>query len=230
MVEVVTPPASPQFLQCDAAPRRPSLARTLTSESESSFIVTTEVTPTFTRRGNGHSGLHATAAPRLSPDVRSMLDLSTRLIGESLDLDFTYLLEIELPIASSDPGRTSPMTSRQVRLLSSHNSPIPPPLFDVQLQYVSINFRLSNFSDLKLCTCSIETLVTAHNALLYSDPSCPDGEFATGLLVKVGTVDGKGYCLGGFSENRRRVLNRQDFLFFRSFANDLKKYTEDLAA
>ncbi|KAM0749162.1 hypothetical protein T439DRAFT_382221 [Meredithblackwellia eburnea MCA 4105] len=216
VVEVLTPPTSPEVSQEDEpspeavlnGPRRPSLARTLTSESTSSAIVTTEVTPTFSGRRNAR-GLHASSQSRIAPEVQSMLDLSTRLIGESLDLDFTYLLAVDLP-TTSNRTTTTPMTSKQVRLLSSHNIPIPAPLFDVQLH--------------------IETLVSSHNALLYSDPefSGAEGEYATGLLVKVGAADGVGYVLGGFAESKSRVLNRQDFLFFRSFAADLKKYTVDV--
>lgn len=71
--------------------------------------------------------------------------------------------------------------------------------------------------------------MSSHNALLYTDPdfSGAEGEFSTGLLVKIGVADGTGFVLGGFAESKRRVLDRQDFLFFRSFAADLKKYTVD---
>ncbi|KAI5479234.1 hypothetical protein MNV49_003928 [Pseudohyphozyma bogoriensis] len=208
VTEVKTPPSSPPLPQEDIVfeplpdgPRRPSLVRTLTKESATSSIVTTEIIPTFCKRGVGNNGLHASMARNTPDDIQSMLDLSTRLIGESLDLDFTYLLAIDIPTSSDDQ-----LTSQQIRLLSSHNVPIPAPLFDTDLH--------------------VEILISNNNALLFSNPGLTgyEGEYSTGLLVRVCDHKGVGYVLGGFSESPTRVLNRQDFTFFRSFSADLRKW------
>lgn len=141
VVEINTPPDSPELGSTGSVSptlsetRRPSLARTLTSESATSVIITTDVTPTFCKRTSGQIGLHASAALRIAPEIKSMLDLSTRVIGESLELDFCYILAIDLPSLNN---RSAPTTSKQVRLLSAHNVPIPAPLFDIQLQCVPL--------------------------------------------------------------------------------------------
>lgn len=56
------------------------------SETSSQELGTTERDPTY-RRKRGRTGVHAAQA-ELSPEVKSVFDLSTQLVGESLDLDF----------------------------------------------------------------------------------------------------------------------------------------------
>jgi hypothetical protein len=97
-----------------------------------------------------------------------------------------------------------------MRLLSGHNVPIPAPFFEIDLH--------------------LETLTSSHSALLYTGPDFTgaEGEFATGLLVKIACADGVGFALGAFSEDPRRVLNEQDYHFIKSFARDLQKWTSKL--
>lgn len=203
VAELSTPPTSPELEEQDeGVPRRPSLLRTLTSESATSVIVTTEFTPTScSRRGSGDAGIHATITPGVPLEVKAVLDLSTKLIAESLELDFTYILAIDLATAS-----TSASASKQLRLLSTHNFPLPAPLFSPAMH--------------------LETVMSPHSALLYSNPDYTgaEGDYKTGLLVKISVSDGVGFILGGFSESRTRVLDRQDFLFFRTFAQDVAKH------
>lgn len=69
--------------------RRGSLPDSLpdtVSEAGSQELGVTEVPPTTDRR-KGRNGVHA-GSHRLSPEMKGMLDLSTQLVGESLDLDF----------------------------------------------------------------------------------------------------------------------------------------------
>ncbi|KAK4054770.1 hypothetical protein OIV83_000694 [Microbotryomycetes sp. JL201] len=176
------------------------------SEAGSQELGVTEVTPTFPRRRKGRGGVHATPQ-RLPPEVKSVLDLSTQLVGESLDLDFCYVIAVDLPTSGSSP-RT--MSERPIRLLSGHNMPMPAPLFDIDLH--------------------LEALTSQHTAILYSNPDFKgdDGEFSTGLLVKVATIDSTGYILGCFSENGRRVLSDTDYGFCRSFAGDIASWVRKL--
>ncbi|KAM0793084.1 hypothetical protein ACM66B_000567 [Microbotryomycetes sp. NB124-2] len=176
------------------------------SEAGSQELGVTEVTPTFPRRRKGRGGVHATPQ-RLPPEVKSVLDLSTQLVGESLDLDFCYVIAVDLPTSGASP-RT--MSERPIRLLSAHNMPMPQPLFDIDLH--------------------LEALTSRHMAILYSNPEFKgdDGEFSTGLLIKVATIDSTGYILGCFSENGRRVLSDTDYGFCRSFAGDIASWVRKL--
>ncbi|KDE09775.1 hypothetical protein MVLG_00175 [Microbotryum lychnidis-dioicae p1A1 Lamole] len=185
------------------ASKRGSLADTA-SDGGSVDLVITVMTPTFGRR-RGRSGVHASAA-RVAPDIKSMLDLSSQLVAESLDIDFTYFAAVDLP-KSSAPRVVG---DKPMRLLSSHNLPIPAPLFDVDLH--------------------LETLTSHQQALLYTDPdfSGAEGEFSSGLLIKILTTDDVGYILGAFTENPRRILNKQDLHFMKTFANDLARQVAKL--
>ncbi|KAK4058177.1 hypothetical protein OIO90_000916 [Microbotryomycetes sp. JL221] len=176
------------------------------SEAGSQELGVTEVTPTFPRRRKGRGGVHATPQ-RLPSEIKSVLDLSTQLVGESLDLDFCYVIAVDLPLSG---GSARTMSERPIRLLSGHNIPMPAPLFDIDLH--------------------LEALTSQHNAILYNNPSFQgeDGEFSTGLLVKVATLDSTGYILGCFSENGRRVLSDTDYGFCRSFARDIASWVRKL--
>lgn len=107
--------------------RRGSLPESLpdtVSETGSQELGVTEVPPT-TDKKKGRNGVHA-GSHRLSPEMKSMLDLSTQLVGESLDLDFCctfcrFLSSISLimltPLALADvvaielPSTASPRTT-----------------------------------------------------------------------------------------------------------------------
>lgn len=60
--------------------------------------------------------------------IQPLLDLTTKLLSETLDLTFTYLIAIEI-----NPARDIPI----VQLVSSYNLPIPTPLFDLA-QHLSL--------------------------------------------------------------------------------------------
>lgn len=61
------------------------------SETGSQELGTTEREPTY-RRKRGRTGVHAVQA-ELSTEIKSVFDLSTQLVGESLDLDFCCELQ-----------------------------------------------------------------------------------------------------------------------------------------
>ncbi|GAA5859604.1 hypothetical protein JCM1840_006368 [Sporobolomyces johnsonii] len=214
VVEMPSPPLTPTMSSLDLSddepvptaevdgheyPRRPSLADSAASD-KSIDLKTTSIAPAFGKR-RGREGVQALPAKPLPPDIQSVIDLSTKLVAESIEMDFAYIVAVDLSASSaSTSSETSP-----IRLVSIHGMPIPPPLFSVDLHR--------------------ETLRAPHSALLYVDdkPSGQDGEFSTGLLVRIGTVDQTGYVLGTFSEDARRVLNQEDLLFVRSFGRDLSK-------
>ncbi|GAA5952891.1 hypothetical protein JCM21900_004256 [Sporobolomyces salmonicolor] len=214
VVEMPSPPLTPTMSSLDLSddepvptaevdgqeyPRRPSLADSAASD-KSIDLKTTSIAPAFVKR-RGREGVQALPPKPLSPDIQSVIDLSTKLVTESIEMDVAYVVAVDLSASSAS---TSSETSR-IRLVSIHGMPIPPPLFSVDLH--------------------LETLRAPHSALLYVDekPSGQDGEFSTGLLVRIGTVDQTGYVLGTFSEDARRVLNKEDLLFVRSFGRDLSK-------
>jgi hypothetical protein len=66
--------------------RRLTLAETASGSDASQDMGVTDEPPTYGRRKGG-TGVHA-GPHRLSPDIKSVLDLSTQLVGDSLDLDF----------------------------------------------------------------------------------------------------------------------------------------------
>jgi len=217
--EVATPPGSPdaqdelahefQGLHATLEARRPSLC-SLASDTSGSHasselgLRVTEENPSFARRSSDASSRKGSMAGLVSTipsDVKAVLDLSVKLIAESLDFDFVYLAEISLDQFSSS---ARPADRSAIRLVSSHNQPVPAPLFDVELHR--------------------QTLTSSHRALLYTDPhfTGAEGEFSSGLLLKVAIGgDAVGYVLGAFTEDPRRVINVDDLAFVRSFARDL---------
>lgn len=220
IVEIETPPRTPDMSgleistledrEDDAlfvdAPRRPSLVESISSDGTVSDMLTTSSPPVFgSRRGNGRAGVFATTVDNLDPDVQSILDLSTQLVAESLEMDFAYLVAVDL--ASAATWSPDSNVKAPIALVSVHGLPIPPPHFSVDLH--------------------LQTSTTPeHTSLMFVNEQFDgsDGEFSTGLLVKVGQNETTGYLLGSYSEDSRRVLNSEDLVFVKSFAKDLRKH------
>ncbi|GAA6058022.1 hypothetical protein JCM3770_003975 [Rhodotorula araucariae] len=228
--EMPTPPRTPDlgpidlgdaaedelFAQAEeelGAPRRPSLVESIGSDGVLSDLHATRVRPTFSSRRRGRPGVLAAPPKRLAPEVQSVFDLSTQLVTESIEMDFAYVVAVDVAAAREGAAYAGePDASRSpIRLVSTYGMPIPPPLFSIESH--------------------LETLVSERSALLFTaeDFTGADGEFSTGLLVKIGTRDNVGYVLGCFSEDGRRVLNQEDLLFLRSFGRDLRKYIDQLS-
>ncbi|GAA6007244.1 hypothetical protein JCM11491_003060 [Sporobolomyces phaffii] len=214
--EIPTPPLTPDLSKLDAdadegefepteigdPPRRPSLAGSAAS-SKSLDLKTTSTTPAFPKR-RGRQGVVAQAVVPLPEEFQAVVDLSTQLVAESIEMDFSYVVAVDLASASSYDPESSNGPS-PLRFVSVHGMPFPAPLLSLDLH--------------------LETLTSPHNALLYvnNDFTGIAGEFSTGLLVKVGTIGTTGYVLGTFTEDSRRVLNQEDLLFSRSFARDINR-------
>lgn len=194
--------------------RRPSLAESAGS-AKSLDLKTTTTTPAFPKR-RGRDGVVArpVAAALLPEEIQSVIDLSTQLVAESIEMEWSYVVAIDLARAAAyDRNRDDLDAESPLRFVSVHGMPIPAPLLSVAAH--------------------VETLTTRHNALLYVNEDNGEffgvaGEFSTGLLVKVGqSADGEtGYVLGTFTEDQRRVLNQEDLLFVRSFARDINRHLQ----
>ncbi|GAA6005727.1 hypothetical protein JCM10207_005313 [Rhodosporidiobolus poonsookiae] len=210
------------FAQADEqtdGPRRPSLADSIGSDGSAIDLQTISTTPVF-GSGSGRPGVLAASPKAISTEIQSVLDLSTQLVAESIEMDFAYVLSVDIPAAkaaaasSADASKSSKKSAASsaspLRLVSVHGMPIPPPLFSIDMH--------------------LEALLSERSALLFVNDkfSGGDGEFSTGLLVKIAIKDDTGYILGCFSEDSRRILNTEDLLFLRSFGRDLAKYTPDL--
>lgn len=209
--EIPTPPLTPELgkleldddehdLAREEQPRRPSLAESSNS-SRSLDLKTTSSTPAFPKR-RGRQGVVVQSVVPLPEDLQAVIDLSTQLVAESIEMDFSYVVAIDLDtVATYDPETSS--SPSPLQFISVHGMPMPPPLLSADLH--------------------LETLTSPHNALLYvnNDFTGISGEFSTGLLVKIGTIGNKGYVLGTFTEDSRRVLNQEDLLFLKSFGRDI---------
>lgn len=203
---VTTPTDSPSSSSSITSVISRPMSATSTSSGDSA-VATTHIPPIFARRNASRVGVSADSPPILTDKLRSILNLATSLLAESLDFDFVYLVSLDLGSASSP----------SIQFLSTHNTPIPRPLFDVGLH--------------------LQPLQSSQSTLLFTNPNTmdlSDGAYSTGLLVRVGVSGNKGFVLGGFSEGQRKVLTKQDFLFFKSFAADLARsldrYSSDVAA
>ncbi|GAA5842441.1 hypothetical protein JCM9279_005384 [Rhodotorula babjevae] len=245
VVEMPTPPRTPDlgqdpldwgddvaqdklFAQVDEArdadpARRPSLPDSIGSSGSVSGLESTSVAPTFRSRRAGRPGIVVAPAKPLASDVKSVLDLTTQLVAESIEMDFAYVVAVDLAAAKSGAayaGASASARPSPIRLVSTYGlEAVAAPLFSVESHLDAV-------------------VSEQHSALLYADDDAAgsvaahrEGDYSTGLLVRVGTTDdGKvGFVLGCFTEDARRVINSEDLLFVRSFARDLRKYVAALA-
>jgi len=206
--------------------RRPSMAPSIDS-LPTAELVRVDVCPLQCRRPSLGSlpfsavaGCYTVAAPPcqgLPESIRSCFDISTRLVGESLSLDFTALIAINLP--SSFPPPADHFIA--LHLLSHHNLPIPSPLFD-------LDAHLSLFNP------SHEASAVLFTNTHPSSRSAPN-EFASGIMLRIGASPASvrggevmGYMLVGYVQDRARVFTLEDLGFMRRFAMDLARSTEKL--
>ncbi|GAA5994729.1 GAF domain-containing protein [Rhodotorula paludigena] len=229
VAEIDTPPLTPElgaldltdttedelFAKADeelGAPRRPSLAESAGSDASVSDLRATSAPPIFNQKDRSRGGVLAAPPKELADSIQSVVDLSTQLVAESIEMDFSYVVAVDLAAARAGAhyaGETDAKKS-PIRFVSTYGMPIPAPLFSIESH--------------------LEPLVSAQSSLLFTrdDLSSGDDEFSTGLLVKIAVQDDIGFVLGCFSEDARRVLNSEDLLFIRSFGRDLQKYMPQL--
>jgi len=157
----------------------------------------------------------------LNPQVRKVMDLATRLIGETLDLSLVYLTAVLPPDRSDQPGRT--------KIVSGHNIPIPVPVFDAGLH--------------------LRALREPEGGLLYQNPSSSeravlqpktpapghdDGRrnpYASAMIFAVSHEthdDSGGFVLAGYTDNPKRVFGAEDAAFMKKFAEELSCHTSKL--
>ncbi|KNE91547.1 hypothetical protein PSTG_15037 [Puccinia striiformis f. sp. tritici PST-78] len=166
-------------------------------------------------------GLFTSRDAALDPTVQKVLDLATKLVGETLDLALVYLTAVLPPRHSNGPGRTM--------IISGHNIPTPVPVFD---------------ADLHLCA-----LRDPEGGLLYQNPSdshrvalqpkslesrlgeCRPNPYASAMIFAVGTEaydNSGGFVLAGYTDDPKRVFGAEDASFMKKFAQELSSYTSKL--
>ena len=196
---------------------------------DSSFdrVAYTTVAPLFSRklsRPGAVSAIPRRAFPLADPsktvameESNAIIDLATRLISETLEMDLVYLIAI-------DTRRKDPSGHPHVRILSVYNLPNPPPLFDV-------NQHLQLLSDDK----------SSNICILFVEPDFAAGAdlspaYSTGVITRVSHAEkgpngetGVLHLLAGFSEEKERVFKRQDVAWMMSFGHDLRKFCDGTA-
>ncbi|KAK4703334.1 hypothetical protein P7C70_g2886, partial [Phenoliferia sp. Uapishka_3] len=202
----------------------PDVAATKEAPTAEIGMRTTDRSPTLwrtkRRSGVGGSSSYKKASKftgQVSDKARTVFDLSTQLVGETLSLDFTYIAKISLPrvlppsplpgsfetySAPSSPASLAPV-SPHLQIVSSHNLPLS------SIYSVPLHLSLLNSSSPSL--------------LFHSqDPKLdqPD-EFVAGLLWRIDDQ----HVLGAFSNDPRRTFSKNDRAFVGRFAEDLKKWT-----
>jgi hypothetical protein len=166
------------------------------------------------------AGLFENLDAVLSPGVRRIMDLATKLVGETLDLSLVYLTAV-LPPRRSEPGRTL--------MISGHNIPIPVPVFDASLH--------------------LRALREPEGGLLYQNPSHSDkaalqpkslgtrpnnsrpNPYASAMIFAVGNEvfhDAGGFVLAGYTDDPKRVFGAEDAAFMKKFAQELSTHTSKL--
>lgn len=225
VAEVATPPPSPPLGLSEipeSPPRQVSSSFTVKrlhrrhGSSGSLVVVATPVAPAFQtlsssigvpsgrRRASVASLSAALDVPgcvrmhinrNLDTKLANLLNLSTQLAAESLELSCAYLAAVPLD---------APM---ETTLLSGKDIPKPPPFINVELH--------------------MEFLQTEDSVLLYVNPDIVDcsasGDFQTGLVARVGVLNGVGYLLGALSDDPARVFTQDDVSFLQSFAHELRR-------
>lgn len=190
------------------SPQLPSLPEDVESPTES--LITTSTSP-ISKRMNTVTTRAVPASPSFNPGVASVFNLSCKLLSETLELTWCYIVEISLGSASDaitpaiDRTRGSPI----IRLIADHNALFPPACFDVAAHIIVARMNPTD-------------------ATLFIDPEAVDN-FSTGILANIGireSADGEilAYLLGGFSDQTSRVLVKQDWSFVRAHSRDLAPF------
>lgn len=151
------------------------------------------------------------------PAIVDILDLSTRLISETLELDFVYFISI--PTTGVGDEQAS------IRLLSSFNDRAYQ--FDVAQHQDLAKSKFDNLlfipsppgsSSSSFASSSITSATsTASRPLIRR-------HFTTGIVTKVISKEGECYLLGAMSDDEKRVLQRDDLAWLQGFAQDLRRF------
>ncbi|KAA1106250.1 hypothetical protein PGT21_031807 [Puccinia graminis f. sp. tritici] len=167
------------------------------------------------------AGLFEDVDAVLNLEVRKVMDLATKLIGETLDLSLVYLTAVLPPQTPDESGRTL--------IISGHNIPIPVPVFDANLH--------------------LRALREPGGGLLYQNPSNaeksalqPKGSgavvnnlrhnpYASAMIFAVGAesyTNSGGFVLAGYTDDPKRVFGEEDVSFMKKFAHELSSHTSKL--
>lgn len=175
--------------------RRPSLAPSIES-CPSSDVARIDFAPLVLKRSSVGQAGYQLASPfpiAVPSSVSSCFDITTQQAAELLNLDFVALLAV--------PDSSTTHTS-SIHLLSSHNLPIPAPLWSISAH--------------------LDILAQEAHAVAYSSAISD----LSGLIVKVRSSKDMSFLLCGYSfENRVYTLEELSCLehFARDIRSNLKK-------
>jgi len=172
--------------------------------------------PSFPKSPQTGPGLFEDINAAMSPKMRKVFDVATKLIAETLDLSLVYLTAVVPHADSHVLGNTL--------IISGHNIPLPVPVFDVGLH--------------------LRALRAPEGGFLYQNPGVKECEeaslqppgpgmrpYASAMLIAVGTEaqpNSGGFVLAGYTEDPKRVLGAEDVNFMKEFAHQLSMYTARL--
>ncbi|GAA5981073.1 hypothetical protein JCM10908_003974 [Rhodotorula pacifica] len=130
-------------------------------------------------------------------DAQDRMDTGTRLLAKALELEFTYLVAIDLS------PEVTPQES--LRVLAAHGLPSPPPVFDPSLH--------------------LKALRAPEGGLVYKNPRfahVSSSSFAAGILIPVLEVRRTGYVLCAYTRQAKRDFSQRDLTYMVKFAQALE--------
>jgi hypothetical protein len=160
-------------------------------------------------------------APAQLGNRQKIYDISTRLVGTSLELTLVYILRLDFgkrpsPLSQSESANGIEDEATHVRslsLLSSYGLPTPEPAFDAVLHLKALR---SEEGGLLYQNPNIDELVAGERL-----PTSEEVEYASALLVPVCESDSTGYVLAGFTDDPERVFERSDLEYMHTIASEV---------
>lgn len=179
------------------------------ADFETTFV--SPVVPHATRASNSATVIRQ-AKQDCPPAIVEILDLSTRLISETLELSFVYFISL-----SRTSGREDAKTT--IRVLSSFNDRSYH--FDLAQHQ---NLLRSKFDNLLFLPPPPSPSSSSSVSVSSSTSASRQPLFSTGIVTKVISKEGDCFLLGAMSDDEKRVLQRDDLAWLQGFAQDLKRY------
>jgi hypothetical protein len=164
---------------------------------------------------SGASDSYVTAPAVQTSNKQKIYDISTRLVGSSLELTLVYILCLEF--AKETRGTDSPASATDVKslsLVSSYGLPSPEPAFDAVLHLKALR---SEEGGLLYQNPNIDDLVSGEKL-----PNNEEVEYASALLVPVAESGKAGYVLAGFTDDPERVFERSDLEYMHTIASEVR--------
>ena len=168
---------------------------------------------------SGASESYVTAPAVPTNNKQKIYDISTRLVGTSLELTLVYILRLEF--ANETRGTESPASASDVKslsLISAFGLPSPEPAFDAILHLKALR---SEEGGLLYQNPNIDDLVSGEKL-----PDNEEVEYASALLVPVAESGKAGYVLAGFTDDPERVFERSDLEYMHTIASEVSRASQ----